>query len=51
MIVGDYGKYDYRRESYALIVAGEGYWDKIKRLITRNGIYSLDYFVCSVALS
>ena len=51
MILGNYGKYDYREGSYALIFAGEGYWDKRTRIITRNGIFSLDYSVCSVVLS
>ena len=51
MLVWTYGKYDYTGGSYALIFAGAGYWDKRTRLITRNGIASLDYFVCSVALS
>ena len=46
MLVGDYSKYDYRGRFYVLIFAGEGYWDKITRLIPRNGIASLDCFVC-----
>ena len=42
MLVGDYGRCDYRGGSYALIFAGEGYWDKRTRLITINGLDSLD---------